>query len=72
MASDKTLLYFGPSRTGPSPIVSRFAEESGLELVCVDEASELRALLNRTMPACAVMESDSDSADFVEVVRVLK
>ncbi|HIN50569.1 MAG TPA: hypothetical protein EYM78_07620 [Gemmatimonadetes bacterium] len=72
MASDKTLLYFGPSRTGPSPIVSRFAEESGLELVCVDEASELRALLNRTMPACVVMESDSDSADFVEVVRVLK
>ncbi len=72
MASDKTVLYFGPGRTGPSPIVSRFAEENGLEFVRVDQAVELRTLLNRTMPACVVMESESDSANLVDVVRVLK
>ena len=72
MASDKTVLYFGPGRTGPSPIVSRFVEENGLELDRVDQVADLRALLNRTMPACVIMESDSDSAEFVEIIRVLK
>jgi GGDEF domain-containing protein len=72
MASDKTVLYFGPGRTGPSPIVSLFVEENGLELDRVDQAADLRALLNRTMPACVVMESASDSAEFVDIVRVLK
>ena len=72
MASDKTVLYFGPGRTDPSPIVSRFTEVNELELVRVDQAVELRAFLNRTMPACVVMETGSDLSDILEVIRVLK
>ncbi len=72
MASDNTVFYFGPGRTDPSPIVSRFTQENDLEVVRVDQAVELRALLHRTMPACVVMETGPDSKDIVEVVRVLK
>ncbi len=72
MASDKTVFYFGPGCTDPSPIVSRFTEENELEVVRVDQAVELRALLHRTMPACVVMETGPDSADIVEAVRILK
>ena len=30
MASDNTVFYFGPGRTDPSPIVSRFTQENEL------------------------------------------
>lgn len=59
MASNKTVLHFGPGQADPSPLVSRFAEENGLELVSVEHASDVRALLNRTMPACLLIETDS-------------
>ena len=72
MASDKTVFYFGPGRTAPSPIVARFTEENELEVVRVDQAVELRALLHRTLPACVVMETGTSSAEIVEAVRVLK
>jgi PleD family two-component response regulator len=72
MASDKTVLCFGPGRADPSTMVSCFAEERALELVRVDQATELRSFLNRTMPACVVMEAEHDSAEMVEVIAVLK
>ena len=72
MASDKTVLYFGPGRSDPSPLVSRFTEENELEVVSVGEAAEVTALLNRNLPACLLIEIDSDSDEVVEQVRTLK
>jgi len=72
MASDKTVLHFGPGRTDPSPMVSLFVQENELELVRVAQTAELRAWLHRAMPACVVMEAGPHSADIVEVIRSLK
>ena len=71
MHSDKTVLYFGPGRTDPSPLVSRFIEENELNVVFVDRSANVRALLNRTMPACLVIEADS-STDILQLIRSLK
>ncbi len=72
MASDKTILYFGPRRTSPSDLVSRFAEENDLEVVSVDREEDMRALLNRSYPGCVVFEDDTPSAELIELTRVLK
>jgi GGDEF domain-containing protein len=60
MASDKTVLYFGPGRTAPSTLVTRFAKERGLTVVTVEEAEEVRALLNQSYPSCVILQGDSD------------
>jgi GGDEF domain-containing protein len=72
MASDKTILYFGPGRTTPSELVVRFAREHGLEMVTVHSADEVRALLNRAFPACVVLEEDSDVGETAELAVTLK
>jgi len=72
MASDKTVLYFGPGRTTPSSLVSRFTAEHGLEVMSVDRPADVRALLNRAFPACVILEADSDMTEVVELTRVLK
>ena len=72
MASHKTILYFGPRRTSPSDLVSRFAEENDFDVVSVDRAEEVRALLNRSYPGCVVFEDDTGLAELVELARVLK
>ena len=72
MPSDKTILYFGPGRTSPSDLVSRFAGENDLEVVSVVRAEDLRALLNRSYPGCVVFEGDAGVAELVELAGVLK
>ncbi len=72
MASNKTVLHFGLGQADPSPLVSRFAEETGLELVRVEHVSDVRALLNRTMPACLVIETGPDATVVVELVDAIK
>ena len=72
MASDKTILYFGPRRTSPSDLISRFAEENHLEVVSVDREEDMHALLNRAYPGCVVLEDDTPSAELIELTRVLK
>ena len=72
MASDKTILYFGPGRASPSDLVVRFAREHGLEMVTVQSSDEVRALLNRSFPACVVLEEDSDIGETAELAVSLK
>jgi GGDEF domain-containing protein len=72
MASEKTILYFGPGRTAPSDIVRRFAEENALEVVTVDRTAEVLALLNRSFPGCVILEGDAEVEATVELARSLK
>jgi len=72
MASEQTILYFGPGRATPSDLVSRFADEHGLTVVSVDRAAEVRAMLNRTYPGCVVLEGDADVAEIVDLAVALK
>jgi hypothetical protein len=48
MASERTILYFGPGRDAPSDLVIGFAKKNGFELRSVDRAEDVHALLNRS------------------------
>jgi len=72
MASDKTILYFGPGREGSADFLSRFAGEWGYEIESVRRPEDVRALLNRTYPACVLFDGDGDVAQIVELTDSLK
>jgi GGDEF domain-containing protein len=72
MASDKTVLYFGPGRTAPSALVGRFARENGLEIESVEDADEVRALLNQSYPGCVILEGGTDPSGIAALAQGLK
>jgi GGDEF domain-containing protein len=72
MSSEKTVLYFGPGHLDPSPLVSRFGEQNALRVVAVPRAADVRALLNRTFPACLVLETGKEAEEVLDLCRTLK
>lgn len=72
MASDNTILYFGPERSSPSRLVSDFATDNDLEVLAITQAGELRDLLNRTHPACVIMEGKTNVEEIVDLAKVIK
>ena len=72
MASDKTVLYYGSHASDPSELVSSFAQENGLDVVTVSSPEDVRALLNRTFPACLVLDLEGDPSEILELTRTLK
>jgi GGDEF domain-containing protein len=72
MASDKTVLYFGPGRTNPSPLVTRFAREQGLDVVSVEDADDVRALLNQSYPGCVILQTDADPGAIAALAQGVK
>ncbi len=72
MASDQTILYFGPSRKAPPALVTRFAREKRLEVISVATGDEVRALLNRSYPGCVLLEVDSDQSAIAQLAQTLK
>ncbi len=72
MASEKTILYFGPGGPAPAEFVRRFAEEHGFGVEYVTLVEELRAVLNRTYPPCVILDSDANVDEMVALCRSLK
>jgi len=72
MTSERTVLYFGPGRPGPSQLIARFGEEHGLIVTPVPDPDDVRALLNRSFPRCVVVSAAPDSDSVLELVRSLK
>jgi GGDEF domain-containing protein len=72
MASDQTVLYFGPGRTAPSTLVTRFAREHALEVVSVEDADDVRALLNQSYPGCVILQGDKDLTGVAQLARGVK
>ena len=72
MASDKTILYYGPRRKAPSTLGARFARENGLDLITVGSTDEVRALLNRSYPGCVILEADADLTGIKALAQNLK
>lgn len=72
MASEQTILHFGPGRSGPSALVSEFGERDGLSVLCVRRPEDIRALLNRTFPKCVIMETGRQAEEVLELCTVLK
>ncbi len=72
MPSEKTVLYFAPKADEVSPLVASFGRDGGLAVDRPASSMEVRALLNRTLPACLVLETEGDGADILELVESLK
>lgn len=72
MASDKTILYFGPGTSGPSDFVTRFAGDHDLLVEAVDSTDEVRAMLNRTYPGCVIFDGDTHVEEIVTLSTLLK
>ncbi|MCG6988371.1 MAG: diguanylate cyclase [Gemmatimonadetes bacterium] len=72
MAAERTVLYFGPGHVEASPLVGRFGEQNALRVLAVTKAADVRALLNRTFPACLVLETNRDADEVLDLCRTLK
>jgi len=72
MAAEKTVLFFGPGGSDPPLLLSQFGEQEGLVVRAVQRAEDLRALMNRSLPACAVLETGAEAEEALELCRVLK
>ena len=72
MASEKTILHFGPGRSEPSELVSQFGERDGLTVLSVRRPDDVRALLNRTFPKCLIMEIGPQAEDVLGLCAGLK
>ncbi|HSH74709.1 MAG TPA: diguanylate cyclase, partial [Longimicrobiales bacterium] len=72
MAADKTILYYGPGRAAPSALVTRFSRQQGLQVVGVADPDEVRALLNRSYPACVVLQGDTEVGLIADLARGVK
>lgn len=72
MASERSIIYFGPGRGAPSASVSGFARERGLSLYQARSVEEVAALLNRSFPACLVLDAGHDAGMVFELCRTMK
>lgn len=72
MASEKSILLYGPERAVLSDLVRGFARDHDLGIMPVQRSEELRAVLNRTYPACVIFEDVTDCGEIVELARLIK
>lgn len=57
MAAQRSLLFFGGGSNGPSPLLTRFAQEQGLVIVPVSGVDEALERTNRGFPACLILDA---------------
>ena len=72
MASGNTLVYFTVGKQSPPGIIRRFGDAHGLELIQVESRAEVMALLNRSFPACLVLDASVESKAALELCAAIK
>ncbi|HEX9887340.1 MAG TPA: hypothetical protein VGA70_12670, partial [Longimicrobiales bacterium] len=72
MAAEKTLIYFGPGRREPSALIHQFTESHSLNLVSVGKVDEISSLMNRSFPACLVLDAQGEAGAALDVCRTVK
>ena len=72
MHSRAVLIHYSP-RGRPIPeTIAVFAAEHGLGVVSVPRGDEVLAVVNRSLPACLILDADGESAESLELCRTLK
>ena len=72
MKSEWSIVYFEPGRSAPSESVSGFAHDRGFQLHQADSVAEVSALLNRSFPACVVLDARAGAAQVLNLCRSIK
>lgn len=72
MPSDRTIIFHGPGRPETLRRVADFCDERDLRVSAVPSADEIRALMNRTFPACVVLDAGAGSEGVLELCAELK
>jgi GGDEF domain-containing protein len=71
MHSRSVLALFSPSGGDAPSIVAEFAAERGLSIAVLRRGEDVGALVNRSFPACIVMDGQAE-AESIETCRALK
>ena len=72
MASGNTFIYFGPGKRSIPGLIRRFGDSHGLELLVVESQEEILSLLNRSFPACLVMDASEEPEAVLELCATIK
>jgi GGDEF domain-containing protein len=72
MPSDRTLAFYGPDRARSQRRVADFCRTRELRLLDVGTVAGVRLLMNRTFPACLVLDAAAGSEAVLTLVRDLK
>lgn len=72
MSSERSIVYYGPGRPAPSPAVSAFARDWGLQVELAGSTADVSAVLNRTFPACLVLDGRSQPDAVLDLCRAVK
>jgi len=72
MAPPATIVYFGPGRNEGFELVRGFSERGGLRLVSIQDVEAVNALMNRSFPACLVLDATDSPETVLDLCRSLK
>lgn len=72
MSSDRTIIFHGPGCPETLRRVAEFCRGRDLRYQSVKSVDEIRALLNRTFPACVVLDAGTTSEPVLELCSELK
>ena len=72
MRPERSIIYFEPSGSAPSDPIAGFARDRGFQLYCASSGAEVGALLNRSFPACVVLDARTDPVSVLELCRSIK
>ncbi|MFC1575290.1 diguanylate cyclase [Gemmatimonadota bacterium] len=72
MASGNSFIYYGAGKLTPPGLIRRFGQAHGLDLLVVEDSEEVHALLNRSFPACLVLDASEEPGKILELCAALK
>lgn len=72
MTSDRTIIFHGPGRPETRRRVADFCTGRDLEHQAVESVDQVRALLNRSFPACVVLDAGLSPRPVLELCDELK
>ena len=70
--AERSIVYFGPGRPAPTTSVAGFARDWGLQLYQVRSEEQVSSTLNRSFPACLVLDARAEPARVLELCRSVK
>jgi GGDEF domain-containing protein len=72
MTSDRTLVYYAPSGHAPPEIIRRFCQEQDFEIEPVSGADAVHDVMNRSVPACLVLDARGNGTGATDICRDIK